>query len=135
MQKNLPKLSTQNVVNKHRKANENIDKKKISNKQYDDAKKNTKTSKIKEGDSGTLLFVNRNQTTSYLQDSPPSDLRLWRGKAQQLRHEMADAASRVKTYFKVVKPVEKQSSDEEKSTAVEDVQDNRVGDDMQDFIE
>ncbi|CAB3984652.1 Transposon Tf2-9 poly [Paramuricea clavata] len=50
VQENRPELSTQNVVNKHRKANENIDKKKISNKQYYDAKKNTKTSKIKEGD-------------------------------------------------------------------------------------
>ena len=88
----LPELSTQNVVNKHQKAKKNIDKKKISNKQHYDAKKNTKTSKIKEG---TLLFVNRNQTTSYLQDSIPSDLRSWRGKAQQLRHEMADAPSPV----------------------------------------
>ena len=39
------------------------------------------------------------------------------------------------THFKVVKPVDEQSSDEEKSTTVEEVQDNRVGDDMQDFIE
>ncbi|CAB4036008.1 Hypothetical predicted protein [Paramuricea clavata] len=39
------------------------------------------------------------------------------------------------THFKVVKPVDEQSSDEEKSTTVEDVQDNRIGDDMQDFIE
>jgi hypothetical protein len=35
------------------------------------------------------------------------------------------------THFKVVKPVNEQSSDEEKSTTVEEVQDNRVGDDMQ----
>ena len=39
------------------------------------------------------------------------------------------------THFKVVKPVDEQSNDEEKSTTVEDVQDNRVGDDIQDFIE
>jgi hypothetical protein len=39
------------------------------------------------------------------------------------------------THFKVVKPVEEQTSDEEKSTAVQEVHDNRVGDDMQDFIE
>ena len=39
------------------------------------------------------------------------------------------------THFKVVKPVDEQSNDEEKSTTVEDVEDNRVGDDMQDFIE
>ena len=50
VQGSLPELSTQNVVNKHQKAKENIDKKKISNKQYYNAKKNTKTSKIKEGD-------------------------------------------------------------------------------------
>jgi hypothetical protein len=39
------------------------------------------------------------------------------------------------THFKVVKPVDEQSSDEEKSTTVEDVQDNSVGYDIQDFIE
>ena len=39
------------------------------------------------------------------------------------------------THFRVVKHVDEQSSDEEKSTTVEDVQDNRVVDDMQDFIE
>jgi hypothetical protein len=49
VQGSLPELSIQNVVNKHQKAKENIDKKKISNKQYYDAKKDTKTSKIKEG--------------------------------------------------------------------------------------
>ena len=49
-QGSLPELSTQNVVNKHQKAKENIDKKKISNKQHYDVKKTTKTSKIKEGD-------------------------------------------------------------------------------------
>jgi hypothetical protein len=49
VQGSLPELSTQKVVKKHQRAKENIDKK-ISNKQYYDAKKNTKTSKIREGD-------------------------------------------------------------------------------------
>jgi hypothetical protein len=127
VQGSLPELSTQKVVNKHQKAKENIDKKKISNKQYYDAKKNTKTSKIKKGD---IVICKQKQ------NSIPSDLQSWRGKAQQLRHEMADAPAitRNVTHFKVVKPVDEQSSDEEKSTTLEDVQDNRVGDDMQDFI-
>jgi hypothetical protein len=35
----------------------------------------------------------------------------------------------------VFKPVDEQSSDEEKPTTVDDVQGNGVGDDLQDFIE
>ena len=80
-----------------------------------------------------MLFANRNQPTSYIQDSIPSDLRSWRGKGQQLRQKMTDAPSRVMCLISV-KPIEEQSSDEEKPTTVEDVQDNGVGDDMQDFI-
>ena len=41
----------------------------------------------------------------------------------------------LRKYSNVFKPVDEQSSDEEKSTTVDDVQDNGDGDDMQDFIE
>ena len=92
VQGSLPELSTQNVVNKHQKAKENIDKKKISNKQYYDVKKNTKTSKIKEGD---IVICKQKPNNKLSPNSIPSDLRSWRGKAQQLRHEMADAPSPV----------------------------------------
>ena len=91
MQGSLPELSTQKVVNKHQKAKENIDKKKISNKQYYDAKKNTKTSKIKEGD----IVICKQKPNNKLSPRFNPERFYHRGKAQQLRQEMTDAPSRV----------------------------------------
>jgi hypothetical protein len=133
VQGSLPELSTQKVVNKHQKAKENIDKKKISNKQYYDAKKNTKTSKIRVGD----IFICKQKPNNKLSPrfNPERFTIVERKGATATARNGRRTITRNVTHFKVVKPVDEQSSDEEKSTTVEDVQDNRVGDDMQDFIE
>ena len=133
VQGSLPELSTQNVVNKHQKAKENIDKKKISNKQYYDAKKNTKTSKIKEGD----IVICKQKPNNKLSPrfNPERFTIVERKGATATARNGRRTITRNVTHFKVVKPVNEQSSDEEKSTTVQDVQDNRVGDDMQDFVE
>ena len=133
VQGSLPELSTQKVVNKHQKAKENIDKKKISNKQYYDAKKNTKTSKIKEGD----IVICKQKPNNKLSPrfNPERFTIVERKGATATARNGRRTITRNVTHFKVVKPVDEQSSDEEKSTTVEDVQDNRVGDDMQDFME
>ena len=57
---------------------------------------------------------------------------------RQDRHELLLYVRKrveLQKYSNVFKPVDEQSSDKEKPTTVDDVQDNGVGDDMQDFIE
>ena len=50
IQGTLPELTTKKVINKHKEAKENIDKRKHTNKKYYDVKKRAKASNIKEGD-------------------------------------------------------------------------------------
>ena len=114
VQGSLPELSTQKVVNKHQKAKENIDKKKISNKQYYDAKKNTKTSKIREGDIVICKQKPNNKLSPRL--NPERFTIVERKGATAMARNGRRTITRNVTHFKVVKPVDEQSSDEEKST-------------------
>ncbi len=63
IQGTLLELTTKEVIDKHKEAKENIDKRKNINKKYYDVKKRTKASNIKEGD---LLYVSKNHAVNKL---------------------------------------------------------------------
>ena len=59
----LPELLAKKVLNKHKQAKENIEKKKAQNKEYYDKRHNTKESEIKEGDTVICLQKRTNKLT------------------------------------------------------------------------
>ena len=71
IQGTLTELTTKKVINKHKEAKENIDKRKNTNKKYYDVKKRAKASNIKEE---ILSYVSRNQSTNYHQGSTQRNL-------------------------------------------------------------
>ena len=105
VQGRLPELSTQKVVNKHRRAKENIEKR-YSNKKYFDMNKHTKASNIKRGDT---VICQQKPTNKLSQRFNPERLTTLRREGATVtptndRHTITRNVS----HFEVVNPVEEQ---------------------------
>ncbi|XP_028411670.1 uncharacterized protein K02A2.6-like [Dendronephthya gigantea] len=136
VQGSLPELSTKKIVNKHQSAKENIEKRKISNKQYYDVKNNTKTSTIKEGD---IVICKQKPINKLSPRFNPERFTIVKrkGATATARNDRRTITRNV-SHFKVVKPADEQSSDEEKPKNVDDARGNGVEDEnheMQDIVE
>ena len=107
----LPELPAKKVLNKHKQAKENIEKKKAQNKEYYDKKHNTKESEIKEGD--TVICLQKRTNKLAPKFSPERFIVHERKGTKIIAKNQQHIITRNVSHFKKVPTLESNDNDEE----------------------
>ncbi len=113
IQGTLPELTTKEVIDKHKEAKENIDKRKNINKKYYDVKKRTKASNIKEGD--TVICERKPVNKLSPRFNPEKFTVIKRKGATVVARNDRRTITRNVSHFKLMKSVEEESDNENQS--------------------